>query len=277
MPRATILRVRPLKAESVPVDLGRAAYALFLNLIGEHDAGLAEELHAADRLKPFTVSSLRGRLGRIKDGQFTLAPERTYSLRFTSFSERLSACLERRVLPNLPERIQLVGVPFSVLGVTDDGTHDPWAGHTTFEELAQHYLMDQSPRRSLEMEFASATSFRRSVGENVYDVPLPEPGLVFDSYLQAWNAYAPMYLNPEAKRFAEECVAVSRYELRTRLVRFGETCTCGFVGTCRFSLLVGDEYWMRVINLLAAFAFYAGTGYQTTVGQGQTRWLAYSA
>jgi CRISPR-associated endoribonuclease Cas6 len=270
---STLIRLNPLKPVPLPINLGRAAYAFFLDLVSDHDPALAEDLHAADRLKPFTVSSLKGRMGPIRNGQFKLDPERMYALRFTSFSERLSDFLTERVWPNLPEQFSLLDVPFRVEGYTADGKEHHWAGHATFNELAQRYLMERNPQRSLRMDFASATSFRRSIGDRTYDVPLPEPGLVFDSYLQAWNAYAPVYLNPEVKRFGEECVAVSRYRLRTRLVRFGEACTCGFVGKCKFSILVGDEYWMRVMNLLAAFAFYAGTGYQTTVGQGQTRWL----
>jgi CRISPR-associated endoribonuclease Cas6 len=273
---ATLIKLTPLEAASVPVDTGRGAYALFLSLVADHDPALAEELHAADRLKPFTVSSLYGKFGPIREGRFTLHPERTYTLRLTSFGERLSDCVAKRVLPNLPERVSLLDVPFRIGGTSHDGRAHRWAGRSSFEELAQRYLMDRRPDRGLPMFFASATGFRRSVGDRTYDVPLPEPGLVFDSYLQAWNACAPVYLNPEAKRFAAECVAVSRYQLRTRLVRFGEACTCGFVGGCKFSILVQDEYWMRVMNLLAAFAFYAGTGYQTTVGQGQTRWLRYS-
>ncbi len=270
---STLIKLTPLKPASLPINLGRAAYALFLDMVSDHDPALAEDLHAADRLKPFTVSSLKGRMGPIRNGQFKLDPGRSYTLRFTSFGERLSECLIQQILPNLPQQVSLLDVPFRVEGAIDGDSEHRWAGRTSFEALAQRYLMDHKPQRSLEMDFASATSFRRSVGDRTYDVPLPEPGLVFDSYLQAWNAYAPVYLNPEAKRFSEECVAVSRYRLRTRLVRFGEACTCGFVGRCKFSILVGDEYWMRVMNLLAAFAFYAGTGYQTTVGQGQTRWL----
>jgi CRISPR-associated endoribonuclease Cas6 len=273
---STVIKLIPLQAASLPVNTGRAAYALFLNLVADHDPALAKELHAADRLKPFTVSSLHGRMGAIREGRFALDPERAYTLRITSFGERLSDCVAEDVLPNLPERLSLLDVPFRVVGASDDDQEHRWAGRTSFEELAQRYLMDRQPDRSLPMFFASATGFRRSVGDRTYDVPLPEPGLVFDSYLQAWNAYAPVYLNPEAKRFAAECVAVSRYQLRTRLVRFGEACTCGFVGRCKFSILVHDEYWMRVMNLLAAFAFYTGTGYQTTMGQGQTRWLRYS-
>lgn len=273
---STVITLIPLEAASIPVDTGRAVYALFLNLVSDHNPALAEDLHAADRLKPFTVSSLYGKFGPIREGRFTLDPERTYSLRLTSFGERLSHCAIDEVLPNLPERVSLLGVPFRVAGNTDDGQEHRWAGRTTYEELAQRYLMDRRPDRSLPMLFASATGFRRSVGDRTYDVPLPEPGLVFDSYLQAWNGYAPVYLNPEAKRFAAECVAVSRYQLRTRLVSFGEARSCGFVGRCKFGILVQDDYWMRVMNLLAAFAFYTGTGYQTTVGQGQTRWLRYS-
>ena len=37
--------------------------------------------------------------------------------------------------------------------------------------------------------------------------------------------------------------------------------------------LVGDAYWTRVMLLLAGYAFWAGTGYRTTVGLGQTQSL----
>jgi hypothetical protein len=38
--------------------------------------------------------------------------------------------------------------------------------------------------------------------------------------------------------------------------------------------LVHDPYWLRLLNLLAAFAFYAGTGHKTTRGLGQTRQIS---
>jgi len=35
--------------------------------------------------------------------------------------------------------------------------------------------------------------------------------------------------------------------------------------------LTQDRYWLNVLHLLAAFAFYSGVGYQTTSGLGQVR------
>ena len=141
------------------------------------------------------------------------------------------------------------------------------------------------PERKLTLRFASPTTFRRTEGETSFtddqgrayqvaghNVPLPLPGLVFDSYLQRWNAFAPVALHPDVKRYAEECVAISRYRLQTVLVEFGAARHVGFVGSCQFlALLVHDPYWLRLLNLLAAFAFYAGTGHRTTMGLGQTR------
>jgi CRISPR-associated endoribonuclease Cas6 len=124
--------------------------------------------------------------------------------------------------------------------------------------------------REVTLRFSSPTLFR-SGGR---DLPLPLPSLVFDGYLRKWNGFSPLALPEEAKRYAEECVALGRFKLRSHLVSFelgGKGAHVGFTGEVRFRFLVGDAYWTRVMTLLAGYAFWAGTGYRTTVGLGQTQ------
>jgi CRISPR-associated endoribonuclease Cas6 len=45
----------------------------------------------------------------------------------------------------------------------------------------------------------------------------------------------------------------------------------GFTGRVVFAVLNRDRYWLNVLHLLEAFAFYSGVGYQTAAGLGQAR------
>jgi CRISPR-associated endoribonuclease Cas6 len=283
-----VITLQPEEAATVSVDLGRAVHSWFLSQVRQADPALVERLHKPNALRPFTVSSLRG-AGPSSQGQVALTPEQEYWLRVTSFETELSRCLIEEVVPAFPDEVHLAEIPFAMKGATCDPGEHPWAGQTTFEALAQEHLLGtREPDRKLTLHFASPTTFRRSEGETSltdgegcayqvagHNVALPLPGLVFDSYLQRWNTFAPVTVHPDVKRYAQECVAISRYRLQTVLVEFGAARHVGFVGRCQFMALVHDPYWLRLLNLLAAFAFYAGTGHQTTRGLGQTRRIEY--
>lgn len=279
-----VFTLQPEEPVTVPVDLGRATHSWFLTQLRQAAPALAERLHEPNAPKPFTVSALQG-TGPGSQGQVALKPEREYWLRVTSFEPELSRRLVEEVVPTLPDEVRLAETTFALKGATCDPQEHPWAGQTTFETLAQEHLLGtRKPDRKLTLRFASPTTFRRTEGETSltddqgrayrvagHNVPLPLPGLVFDSYLQRWNAFAPVALHPDVKRYAQECVAISRYRLQTVLVEFGAARHVGFVGRCQFMALVHDPYWLRLLNLLAAFAFYAGTGHRTTRGLGQTK------
>jgi CRISPR-associated endoribonuclease Cas6 len=285
-----VITLQPEEAVTVPIDLGRATQAWFLTQVQQADPALAQRLHEPNAPKPFTVSALRG-TGPGSQGQVVLKPEREYWLRATSFEPELSQRLLEEVVPALPDQVRLAGTAFALKKATCNPGEHPWAGQTTFEALAQEHLLGaREPDRKLTLRFASPTTFRRTRGETSltddqgrayqvagHNVALPLPGLVFDSYLQRWNAFAPVALHPDVKRYAEECVAISRYRLQTVLVEFGAARHVGFAGRCQFIALVRDPYWLRLLNLLAAFAFYAGTGHKTTRGLGQTRRIGESA
>ncbi len=282
-----VILLRPGSRATLAADTGRAAHAWFLAQVRRADPALAEDLHRPNALRPFTVSGLRG-VEVTPQGQAVVTPERTCWVRITSLAPDLSRRLLEAVLPALPREIILAGLPLTREGVTCDPAEHPWAGRTTFTDLAQAHLLGEGrPAREVALQFASPTTFRRTGGEASladgggrayriagHNVPLPLPGLVWESYLQRWNAFAPLALPLEVRRYAEECLAVAGYHLRTVRVESGAVREVGFLGTCRYRTLVPDPYWMRLVHLLAAFAFYAGTGRHTAWGMGQTRALA---
>lgn len=269
---STIITLQPLQPVTVPANLGRAAHAWFLNQVRAADPAIAQALHEPNQERPFTVSNLLG-TGRLNQKEVSLSPERSYALRLTSFWPKLSTLVAERLLPNLPEQtIELTGGAFRLVSVTTDGAVHPWAGQTSYQNLVQqHTLSPALPPRQVTLHFTSPTVFRSS-GANV---PLPLPGLVFESLVRRWNAFAPLQIPLEIRRFADEAMAIARYHLHTERVAFGEEgergAYPGFVGTCSYAFLVHDRYWLGLIHLLAAFAFYAGVGARTTMGLGQVR------
>jgi CRISPR-associated endoribonuclease Cas6 len=277
-----VLTLQPEEQATVPSNLGRAIHAWFLGRVGAADAELAEEIHSGHGLRPFTASNL-WELGRARGPQATVSPEETYTCRVTSFSPALSRVVKEGVLPALPETVTLADAAFQVTGSTTDPAEHGWAGEATFEGLVQRFTLAADVSRSLGLRFASPTAFRRTGGafrgERVrdYHLVLPLPDLVFGGLLDKWNAFSPIEVHPDVRRFAEACLVVSSHRLRTRRVAFGPDgqrgVVPGFVGYCRYYVEVPDRYWTGLIQLLAGFSLYGGVGLRTTMGLGQARKL----
>jgi CRISPR-associated endoribonuclease Cas6 len=261
-----VVELRAPEAVTLPGHVGRAAHALFLRLLAADSPERAEALHGGEGLKPFTCSSLVG--GRRQGKLMAVRPEQPCFIRLTAFEAELAGWLAS--LPGrLPETVELDGQPFHVARATADPAGHAWAAHSTYPDLSgPHLLGRQTPEPRIELDFVSPTAFH-SGGRTL---PLPLPESVFGSLLDKWNAYAPIALPEETRRFAVECLALSRYRLSTQVVAFKEGgMQVGFVGQVRYAALNHDRYWLSVLHTLADFAFYAGVGYQTTTGMGQAR------
>ena len=146
------------------------------------------------------------------------------------------------------------------------GEH-PWARGSSYQALAdQYFKSSKQPADALEVEFVSPTTFHSDV-----HVPLPIPEMVLGSWLERWNHFAPASLPRKTGELEEARLALSRYKLETRAVHYEKATWIGFAGRCRFRILSEDEFWARLCNLLADFAFFCGTGAKTSFGMGQTR------
>lgn len=255
----------------LPRDLGRASHALFLRLMSEHDAALADALHRDDDIKPFTCSNVFG--GRRRAESLAVAPGDALWIRYTGLTAPVSQFLSALSVRAQSSRlsIELDGVPFRATGAVLDASVHPYAGSAAYEQLSAPYLLARNtPAVRLDLRFVSPTAFKAK-GQNL---PLPLPGSVFGSLLDKWNAFAPIAMPDETRRFAEECMAISQYHARTRMVRGKHgNVQIGFVGSARFVATNKDRYWLSLMNVLADFAFYAGVGRLTTQGMGQARRL----
>jgi len=263
-----VLAFRPPTPTILPRDLGRASHALMLRLIASLDPDLAQAMHAGDGPRPFACSNVYG--GR-RNGSLLLGDLKDLLwIRCTGLTAQVSGMLQR-IAASPPADVELDRHPMRLEYATLDPAVHPRAGSQTYEALAAPYLLarDAAPWR-LHLRFISPTAFR----SRGLTVPLPLPGSVFGSLVDRWNAFAPIHLAPEARRFADECMALSQFRGRTRVYSGkDESQHSGFVGAATFAATNRDRYWVGIMNVLADFARYSGVGLQTTQGMGQVRRL----
>ncbi len=272
----------PAPETPLPDWWGRAAHALLLDVVRQADDTLAAGLHenaqaeANNLVRPFTASTLSGKL--IKGA---LDPAGSYSLRLTAFrpdvAEVLAAAASTGALAP-GKKVELDYIPFEVTAVqpclpgsppSSPEKRSAWAAASSYQELSAPYLLAKQPApRRLSLQFNSPTTFK-SGGRHV---PMPLPELVFGSLLERWNAWAPITFPAEVKRYAAECLAVSKYALETRPVPMKSGgLRVGAVGRISYASLNYDQYWMSVLAVLAAFSLYCGVGAGTSSGLGQAR------
>lgn len=259
---------------SLPEGLGRASHSLLLRLVAERDPGLAAALHGASRPRAFTCSSLSG--GRVARHVLHLASGDEAWLRFTGLQDDISEHL-LYLAEKPPSTVELDGQSLQVRGATVDARDHPWAGRDDYGELCGRILhAGCCLPRSAAVEFTSPTTFHsQNAARQRMNIPLPLPALVLGSLFERWQAFSPLSLDPDTRRYAEEMVVLSRYRLQTRLLHLKEAGReTGFVGEAAFVSLSGAPYWVGVLHLLAAYAFYAGVGAKTAMGLGQARLMA---
>jgi CRISPR-associated endoribonuclease Cas6 len=250
-----------------PAHLGRANYAAALAAIGAADPALAEAIHDGDGPKPLTCSSILN--APVRGQEMRLLAGQRYYVRITGLQEAVSRTLEACLLETRPATWELDNHPFRVEEVLCDPAADAWSGRTTYEALAARQLArSDAVEPSVRLQFASPTAFK----SGGMTVPVPLPGLVFGSLVERWNAFSPVTLSPDMRRYGEEVMAISQYNLRSAPVpQKAQGLRIGGVGEVTYRSLGSDRYWLGVMHMLADFALYGGVGAQTSTGMGQAR------
>ena len=248
MPYTLTFPLHPDEARPLPPYPGRALHALFYQWLALGDYSLSTKVHDQSGPRPFTVSPLY----RI-DGQPTL--------RLTLLDDSLWPALSRGM--SLTPTVEVMGRP---LTLSPDG---PQVQQRSYGDLAA----DGRAETRIRLRFLSPTSFR----SREMHLPLPDPFLVYQSWLTRWNSFAPedTRINIALLDIVAAHVAVGRYELHTEMVDLGSNRKAvGFVGTVQYNVIragkIGDE-WLRRLNLLADYAAFCGTGHKTAHGMGQTK------
>jgi CRISPR-associated endoribonuclease Cas6 len=235
-----------IRGQQLPENATPALHATFFQWLERGDAEIARQVHAVSDPKPYTISPL------VRDGDAA-------HFRITLLDDALWSPLKVGI-ESKPE----VRVLWATLPLADE----PRVESRSYTTLA-HNAREES---TITLQFDSPTSFK----SREMHYPLPDPVLVFASYHARWNAFAPAELQIDAAwdEWVRDSVAVSRFELKTEVVRHKEFSQIGFVGVVQYSV-AGKHADVRAgigpLNALADYAFFCGTGHKTTQGMGQTR------
>ena len=277
MPISAVIHLSPPEDVTLRPTMGHHAHAVFLSLLHIGNPKKAEEAHATSAQKPFTVSPLIARGTRHRD-QLHLQAETDCKLRFTFLSDALFAHFAPAFFTDPLPSIRLGQATFQVNRLITTGSEtDGWGGTTTYEELIE----TAGTETHMQARFYSPTAFRALTprGQDRRDEAAIDLVRCYQSWVNKWNTFAPTQIDKERLLdFVERYAGLTAVDSKNRVLDFGRHKVAGFVGSCAYRFFIeeqsadaGNLEMLRWVNLLADYAFYAGTGYKTTMGMGQTR------
>jgi CRISPR-associated endoribonuclease Cas6 len=139
----------------------------------------------------------------------------------------------------------------------------------SYETLYHEQVANEpEPIHHFELSFITPTTF----SQNRLFLPLPVPTLMFRSWLERWNHFAPVYLGgDDLIGYLGEAVALSRHRIQTRSVQVHKSHITGFTGNVSLRTLSRiDPLLANVVYLLIKYSTFAGTGVKTRLGMGRS-------
>lgn len=259
--------LQPLSEAIISPTQGYQTYAFFLNVMKTSSPLVSEELHDIDGPRPFTISPLHGKFLRKKDGLVVLA-DNHYSFRMTFLKSDVFAHFLDGANKWGSKLVQIGPASFKVDKIDTLPAPSPAACFSSFQQLYDNASLDTQ----IGLEFQSPTTFRSGGKRNVL---FPEPSTVFIGYLIKWQAFSKIKIDLGIDEWLTKAI-VSRYDLETRMLDFNGYQETGFVGKVCFELDKNTPpETAHLINALADFAHFCGTGAKTTMGMGQTQRLKH--
>lgn len=204
-----------------------------------------------------TYSGITGFYSGYRDF-LTFSPEEFYELSLCGLQEGVSKVIASL---NLSPCLEFLGAKFDVLNREDDITSYENIYHTLV-------AVEPEPVRAFDLKFSTPTAF----SQHHTFLPLPVPYLMFRSWLERWNNFAPVYLgSDELIAYLREAIALSQHKIQTSLFQLPKGYVNGFTGKVTLQVLNRTEPLLaNVANLLVHYAQFAGTGVKTRLGMGQT-------
>jgi CRISPR-associated endoribonuclease Cas6 len=202
-----------------------------------------------------------GLVGRTTPCQDFLAfePDEHYQLVLCGLQETSAKAIANL---DLSSKLEFLGATFEVSDRTDETS--------SYESLYQMLVANEpEPMHRLQLQFITPTAF----AQGKMQLPLPLPSLMFRSWLERWNHFAPIYLgSTELVGYLEQAIALSRHKLQTAPFHVHTGRVTGFKGEVTLQVLHRiDPLLANVANLLIHYSEFAGTGIKTRLGMGQTK------
>jgi CRISPR-associated endoribonuclease Cas6 len=187
----------------------------------------------------------------------TFHPEEFYQLSLSGLNEVSAKAISHL---NLSDSLEFLGAKFNIINREDE--------ITSYEELYTNLVGNEpEPLRRFDLQFITATAFSQA-GSNL---PLPLPTLMFRSWLERWNNFAPIYLGgDELIAYLSNAVVIKSHKIQTRSYQLHKGFVNGFIGDVTLQVLNrADPLLANVANLLIQYARFSGTGMKTRLGMGQ--------
>jgi CRISPR-associated endoribonuclease Cas6 len=211
----------------------------------------------SETIPSVTYSGITGFCSASKDF-LTFNPDEFYRLSVCGLQETASKAIASL---DLSPSLEFLGAKFDVVNREDD--------ITSYENL-YHALVaaEPEPVRFFNLKFTTPTAFAQ---QRTF-LPLPVPNLMFRSWLERWNHFAPVYLgSDELIGYLEGAIVLSRHQLQTCSFQVHSGKVSGFTGNLTLQVLHRtDPLLANVANLLVHYAQFSGTGVKTRLGMGQT-------
>jgi CRISPR-associated endoribonuclease Cas6 len=185
-------------------------------------------------------------------------PQIFYQLSLCGLKEASSKVLS---LLNLNESLEFLGAKFNIINREDN--------ITSYEELYTNLVANEPEAiRRFDLQFTTPTAF----AQGGITLPLPIPTLMFRSWLERWNNFAPIYLGgDELIAYLSNAVLLKHHKIQTRSWQLQRGYVNGFVGDVTLQIFNrADPLLANVANLLVQYAQFAGTGIKTRLGMGRT-------
>ncbi len=208
-------------------------------------------------LPPITYSGIMGQIVPSKDF-LSFSPDEPYHLCLCGLQEPVAKAIATL---DLSPTLDFLGATFQVLDRQDE--------ITSYEALYQSLVANEpDPPHRFDLTFLTPTAF----AQNHTYLPLPMPTLMFRSWLERWNHFAPIYLGgSELLHYLEAAIVLRYHRLQTRPFPIHNHRVSGFTGTTTLRVLSHtDPLLATVANLLVTYAQFCGTGIKTRLGMGQT-------
>lgn len=191
----------------------------------------------------------------------TFNPDEFYTLSLCGLQEGAAKAIASL---ELAPSLEFLGAKFNVIN-RDDET-------TSYEQLYATLVANEpEPVRRFDLHFTTPTAF----AQQGTHLPLPIPALMFRSWLERWNHFAPVYLgSDELIVYLSQHVMLKRHQIKTRSFQLHRGYVNGFIGDVTLQVFNRtDPLLANVANLLVHYAQFSGTGIKTRLGMGQTKLL----
>ncbi|MEA3350516.1 MAG: CRISPR system precrRNA processing endoribonuclease RAMP protein Cas6 [Chloroflexota bacterium] len=261
-----VVRIEAVQSGTVNGGTGRAVHGFWYHHWGQIASAVADQIHQAAETPPFTLSPIMD-IPYPRRGKIHIEEGESAWFRVVALSESLSRSLTETWAPQLPDLIELAGLPWQIKNWTISPDEHPWAEQVSYKQLGEEHLFLTKPPQSWQIEFVTPTTFHGIRGH----FPFPLPDSLVSSWLRRWQAFAPIGLPEELPEQVRQHVVVSSYRLKTVPVRHGKRLTVGCVGRYKLHAIKMHPANRATLDTLAHYAFFVGSGHRTTQGMGMTR------